>query len=66
MPGRIASVLVAEGQIVTKGTRLLVIEAMKMENGMTAASEGKVEAISVKVGDQVSEGMFLMRISPLV
>jgi biotin carboxyl carrier protein len=48
MPGLVLRLLVTEGQAVQKGDALLVLEAMKMENIITAAGEGVVKSIKVE------------------
>jgi len=62
MPGRIVSVDVSEGMAVTKGQKLLVLEAMKMEQALTAPFDGVVSALSAVAGAQVAEGVTLVRI----
>ena len=62
MPGRIVSVDVREGDVVTKGQKLLVLEAMKMEQALTAPFDGVVTALSALVGSQVAEGVTLAKI----
>jgi 3-methylcrotonyl-CoA carboxylase alpha subunit len=62
MPGRITAVEVAAGETVTKGQRLVTLEAMKMEHGMTAPFDGVVAGLNVTAGAQVSEGALLVRI----
>ena len=62
MPGRIVSVDVAEGDTVTKGQKLLVLEAMKMEQALTAPFDGVVTALSAVAGGQVAEGVTLAKI----
>jgi acetyl/propionyl-CoA carboxylase alpha subunit len=62
MPGHVLSVTVAKGDTVTKGTALLVIEAMKMEMTLTAPIAGAVKDIAVQPGEQVAEGMILLRL----
>ncbi len=62
MPGRIIAVDVELGQVVTKGQRLLIVEAMKMEHSLTAPFDGVVAALSVLVGDQVAESTLVARI----
>ena len=59
MPGKVAAVLVAEGDEVTTGAGLLVIEAMKMENEITAPRAGRVAAIRIAPGDAVESGALL-------
>lgn len=62
MNGRVLKLLVAEGDEVTAGTAVCVVEAMKMENELTAAVGGKVTAIHVAAGDTVEAGAKLVRI----
>ena len=62
MPGRIVSVDVSEGMAVTKGQKLLVLEAMKMEQALVAPFDGIVSSLSVTAGGQVAEGVTLARI----
>jgi 3-methylcrotonyl-CoA carboxylase alpha subunit len=64
MPGRIVSVDVAEGDRVTKGQRLVVLEAMKMEQALLAPFEGIVADLMARAGAQVPEGTALVRIEP--
>lgn len=63
MPGKILEVHVSEGQTVSSGDILMVMEAMKMEHKIVASSEGKVESIHFKEGDQVPQGAELLTIS---
>ncbi len=62
MPGRIVRILVESGQAVEKGTGLLILEAMKMENEIQAPVDGTVDEIFVKPGDTVEGGAALVRI----
>ncbi|WP_293824730.1 acetyl/propionyl/methylcrotonyl-CoA carboxylase subunit alpha [uncultured Brevundimonas sp.] len=62
MPGKVISIDVEEGQSVTRGQKLLTLEAMKMEHGLTAPFDGVVATLTVATGDQVSEGVLLIRI----
>ena len=62
MPGRIVSVDVAEGQAVTKGQKLVVLEAMKMEQALVAPFDGTVAALKAVAGAQVAEGITLVRV----
>ncbi len=63
MPGRITSVVVSEGDLVAKGQRLVVLEAMKMEQALVAPFDGVVSELKAKAGAQVSEGAVLVRIA---
>jgi 3-methylcrotonyl-CoA carboxylase alpha subunit len=60
MPGKVIAVLVEPGQVVEKGTPLLVMEAMKMEHTIGAPSAGKVTEVLYAVGDQVADGAQLL------
>jgi len=62
MPGRIIAVDVAQGDRVTKGQKLLVMEAMKMEQTMAAPFDGIVANLHVETGQQVAESAVLVRI----
>jgi len=56
MQGTIVKVLVANGDAVTPGQTLVVLEAMKMENHVTAHQAGKVSELNVAEGDTVPTG----------
>lgn len=62
LPGVVTKVLVKAGQTVKKGENILVLEAMKMENNITAESDGTVTAVCVNPGDSVLEGTILLTI----
>ncbi len=62
MPGQVLKILVREGQHVTAGEALLILEAMKMEQTIRAAADGVVEAIKVTTGQIVSPGDVLVQI----
>ncbi len=62
MPGRIIAVAVATGEVVTKGQKLLTLEAMKMEYSLVAPLDGKIAEFNATEGAQVSEGTLLVRI----
>jgi 3-methylcrotonyl-CoA carboxylase alpha subunit len=53
MPGKVIKINVEENQEVKKGEVLLIVEAMKMENNITAPKNGKVEKVNVSAGDMV-------------
>ena len=56
MPGTILGVKVAAGQSVKKGTVLLILEAMKMENEILAPRDAVVAAVAVSKGSTVNAG----------
>ena len=60
MPGKIVAVLVTTGQSVTKGSALLIMEAMKMEHTISAPHDGIIAEVLYAVGDQVGEGAQLL------
>ena len=60
MPGRVLAVLVKAGDEVAKGAPLVLLEAMKMEQTVTAPSAGKVDRVLCEVGEQVREGAELL------
>jgi biotin carboxyl carrier protein len=60
MPGLIVRVLAQPGDRVTVGQGLVVMEAMKMENELRAASGGVVKAVRVAAGDAVEKGAILI------
>lgn len=60
MPGKVVKVFVKDGDPVTKGQALLVLEAMKMEQTTVAPADGAVKTVSVREGDQVTAGQVLI------
>lgn len=63
MPGQIKAILVREGDKVKAGQKLLIMEAMKLENKLPATHDGVVKQILVRDGDIVSQGQELIIIS---
>ena len=63
MPGKVVKVLVTEGQQVSPGDGLLVIEAMKMQNEVRASRSGRVEKLHVTEGVGVETGFKLIRLA---
>lgn len=61
MPGLVLKLAVANGASVNKGDKLVVLEAMKMENDITAPAAGVVQ-FAVKQGDSVETGALLATI----
>jgi hypothetical protein len=62
MPGRVIEVLVAPGEAVEAGQRLLVLEAMKMETPLRAPARGTVRALHVAAGSTVEPGQVLVEL----
>ncbi|MFB0873187.1 MULTISPECIES: biotin carboxylase N-terminal domain-containing protein [unclassified Sphingobium] len=62
MPGRVIAVAVAAREQVTKGQKLLTLEAMKMEHSLVAPFDGMVAELNAAEGEQVSEGALLAKI----
>ncbi len=60
MSGLIIKVHVSEGQQVSRGQKLLVLEAMKMENDILSEHDGKIAKILVKEGDTVETQQTLL------
>ncbi|HUF45493.1 MAG TPA: biotin/lipoyl-containing protein, partial [Aestuariivirgaceae bacterium] len=59
MSGKVVRVFVKPGDVVKKGDRLLILEAMKMEHAMTAGFDAVVSALAAGEGEQVAEGQVL-------
>jgi biotin carboxyl carrier protein len=62
MPGRVIRVLVQEGDSVHQGQVLAILEAMKMENELTAPADGVVKEVLVSPGVNVELGQPLIEI----
>lgn len=60
MPGLVLAVAVSPGQTVQAGDRLVVLEAMKMENELRAEAEATVQTVHVKPGDAVGKNEVLI------
>ena len=60
--GRLASVLVAEGDVVDKDTAVFVIEAMKMETTITAPFKSTIKAIHLEEGELVGQGDLIIEL----
>lgn len=55
LPGTIVDIVVKPGDEVKEGDNLVVLEAMKMNNNLTAERDGKVKAVLVQLGEAVKE-----------
>jgi acetyl-CoA/propionyl-CoA carboxylase biotin carboxyl carrier protein len=56
MQGTIVKIVAAEGQQVSAGETIVVLEAMKMEQPLTAHKDGTVTGLAVQVGQTVPSG----------
>ena len=63
MPGRVVQVLVSAGESVAAGASLVILEAMKMEQVITAPQAGTVARICVEVGGRVEAGAILVELA---
>lgn len=63
LPGVILEVSVKEGDVVKKGQKVMLLEAMKMENVIEATADGTVTSIKVNKGDSILEGAPLLTIA---
>jgi len=61
MPGLLTQITVKVGEAVTAGQKLAAIEAMKMENTLTAAQDGVVAEICAKEGDSLAVDQLIIR-----
>ncbi|MFQ5340299.1 MAG: biotin/lipoyl-containing protein [Anaerolineae bacterium] len=64
MPGLVVNVIVEEGQQVSVGDGVVILEAMKMENEIRAPSAGIVESIRVSAGQTVNQGDVMVELAP--
>ena len=60
MPGLVLSTAVQAGDVLQKGSPILVLEAMKMENEIKAESDVTVSRVAVQAGDAVQKGQLLI------
>ena len=60
MPGLVLKIPVTEGQKVSAGDTVLILEAMKMENNLIASSDGVVSKILVEEGQEVTDNAVLI------
>lgn len=63
IPGTVLTIDVNVGDEIKIGDRLLVLEAMKMENNISSEKSGKVSAIHIKVGQQVLQNEVMIELT---
>jgi 3-methylcrotonyl-CoA carboxylase alpha subunit len=64
MHGKVLAILVEKGAAVSRGQRVAIIEAMKMEHTLVAPIDGVVADVAASQGAQVGEGARLLVIEP--
>lgn len=62
MPGMVVKVNVVAGQLVKKGDKVIIVEAMKMENSLAVQTDGIVKTIKVKEGQAVDKDTVLIEL----
>lgn len=62
IPGVVLSIDIKVGDTIKIGDRLLVLEAMKMENNITSEKAGTVTAVNVSVGQQVLQNEIMIEL----
>ncbi len=62
IPGTVLDILVKPGQKVNKGDDLMILDAMKMQNVLKCATDGRIKKILVAKGDKVSKGSHLIEL----
>lgn len=60
IPGTITQIQVKEGQDVKEGELLLILQAMKMDNKITAPFSGKIKTINVALGNKIPKGTLMI------
>ncbi len=63
MPGLVLDILVKEGQEVTKGQTIVILESMKMQNELKTPRDGTVKSVDAKVGQSVEQHKVLVTIT---
>lgn len=62
IPGTVLDILIEQGQKVSKGEDLMILDAMKMKNKLKCPMNGRVKSIAVIKGDKVSKGTVLLEL----
>lgn len=62
MPGKVVKILVTQGQKVSKGETVLVLEAMKMENEIKAPMDGVIKQVHVSEGQALENGVLMIEL----
>ena len=62
MPGKIVKIMKKDGDKVSKGETVLILEAMKMENEIKSGADGTVKSVNVKEGQALEAGFLMVEI----
>lgn len=62
MPGLVLEILVKDGQEVSEGDKILILEAMKMENSILIHTGAKIKRVAVTTGQAVEKGQVLVEL----
>lgn len=62
MPGLVLEIGVTDGQAVKEGDRILILEAMKMENSILIHADATIKKVNVKAGQAVEKGQVLIEL----
>jgi biotin carboxyl carrier protein len=62
MPGKVVKIYKKEGDTVTKGETVLILEAMKMENEIKSGADGVIKVINIKEGQALEAGFLMVEI----
>ncbi len=60
IPGTIYKLYIKEGQVVKQGTRIMILEAMKMRNRIEAPMSGKIKKINVEEGQTIPKSFVMI------
>jgi len=62
MPGKVVKIFKKEGEKVSKGETVLILEAMKMENEIKSGTDGIIKSINTKEGQALEAGFLMVEI----
>ncbi len=62
MPGKVVKLYKKEGDQVTKGETVLILEAMKMENEIKSGADGTIKTVNIKEGQTLEAGFLMIEI----
>ena len=66
MPGLVVKILIEEGQTIHKGDKVIIVEAMKMENALQSSIDAVVKSIRVREGQPVEKDALLIELEATV